>query len=239
MPSSEALGEAVLWDYRFTMLLFGDTVFEVTFNEERSVSYSMTFHEADGVAHVDVTASEGTLPVVSSDDVAEMWKRVTVTVPRLNVLEVQSARATVQGVSFPEPLRPFLEQSQGIVLGGEPVSISAHLTSLLQTLLGNSPFASQPLAIECRYGYAIGGLPIEAPVVLVARQDVAIGFAEELVGMVESSIQQWMAAVQPASTEARLIFTLTFWNALPRTDSQLLRLTRVTLPMSAVDMPVS
>jgi hypothetical protein len=235
MPSSEALGEAVLWDYRFTLLLFGDTVFEVTFNDERSVSYSMTFHEADGVAHVDVTASEGTLPVVSSDDVAELWKRVTVTIPRLNVLHVQSARATVQGVSFPEPLRPFLEQSQTIALGGgEQASISAHVTSLLQMLLGNSPFASQPLAIECRYGYAIGGLPIEAPVVLVARQDVAIGFAEELVGMVESSIQQWMAAVQPPSTEARLIFTLNFWNALARTDAPLLRLTRVVLPMTAV-----
>lgn len=259
VPSGNTLDEAVLWDYSYTsLLLLGDTPFEVTFNDDRTESYTMTLEDADGIAQVRVTASAGALPlVVYGDtelvpvdgayqyrmadgslltfvDASEMRNRIMVTIPRLDVLDVQSARATIGGHSFAEPFLPFIENDQPIALGGAPASIAAHLNGLLQMLLANSPFASQPMAIECRYGYAIGGLPIEAPVVLVTRQDVAIGFAEELVEMIASSIQQWLEAVKPPATDAELIFTLTFWSALPRTDATLLRLARVTLPMTSV-----
>jgi hypothetical protein len=230
VPSSDTLDEAVLWDYSFTLYYAEGTAFEVTFNEERTVSYAVALEEAGGVTQVKVTSSEAP-PLAQYDEDRSTW---TITIPRLDVLDVQSARATVQGVAFAESLLPFLENGTAITLGGEPASLAAHLTAMLQTLLANSPFASQPMSLECRYGYDIGGLPIEAPVVLVTRQDVAIGFAEELVGMIESSILQWMDAVQPPTTNARLILALTFWSAIARTDAPLLRLTQVVVPMSSV-----
>jgi hypothetical protein len=230
VPSSDTLDEAVLWDYRFTIYYAKGTDFEVTFNEERTVSYTVAIEDAGGVTQVNVTSS-GALPLAQYDEDRSTW---TITIPRLDVLDVQSARATVQGVAFAEPLLPFLENGAAITLAGQPASLAAHLTAMLQTLLANSPFASQPMSLECRYGYDIGGLPIEAPVVLVTRQDVAIGFAEELVGMIESSILQWMDAVQPPTTNARLILALTFWSAIARTDAPLLRLTQVVVPMSSV-----
>jgi hypothetical protein len=230
VPSSDTLGEAVLWDYRFTMYYAGDTAFEVTFNEERTVSYTVALEDVGGVTQVKVTSS-GALPLAQYEEDRSTW---TVTIPRLDVLDVQSARATVQGIAFAEPMLPFLENGEAITPGAGPASLAAHLTAMLQTLLANSPFASQPMSLECRYGYDIGGVPIEAPVVLVTRQDVAIGFAEELVGMIADSIQQWMDAVQPPATDARLILALTFWSAIARTDAPLLRLTQVVVPMASV-----
>jgi hypothetical protein len=158
----------------------------------------------------------------------------TVVFERLDVIDVQSARASVQGVAFNEPTLPFVQNAQQIDIGGGPARISVHLSSVLQTLLGNSPFASQPTSIECRYAYAIGGVSIEAPVVLLARQDVAIGFDEELMEQVEAAIRQWLDAVKPPASEARLVFALTFWSAIAQTDAPLLRLTNLSLSMSDV-----
>jgi hypothetical protein len=231
VPSTDTLAEAVLWDYRFVVYYDGGLSFDVTFNEERTVSYTAGFEDTGGVTEVRVTASAGELPLAQYDSERTTW---TITIPRLDALDVQSARASTQGIAFPNPLLPFVESSEPITLGGAPASLETHLTAMLQTLLGNSPFASQPMSLECRYGYEIGGVPIEAPVVLVTRQDVAIGFAEELVAMIAGSIQQWKEAVQPPSTDARLIFALTFWSAIARTDAPLLRLTQVYLPMASV-----
>jgi hypothetical protein len=231
VPSSDSLAEAVLWDYRFVVYYDEGLSFDVTFNEERTVSYTAGFDDAGGVFQVRVTASSGVLPLAQYDSDRTTW---TITIPRLDALDVQSARASVQEATFPNPLLPFVESSAPIAIGGGPASLETHLAAMLQTLLANSPFASQPMSLECRYGYDIGGLPIEAPVVLVTRQDVAIGFAEELVAMIAGSIQQWMEAVQPPSTEARLIFALTFWSAIARTDAPLLRLTQVYLPLTSV-----
>jgi hypothetical protein len=63
---------------------------------------------------------------------------------------------------------------------------------------------------------------------------VAIGFDEELLDQIAAGLRQWLDAVQPPATDARLIFALTLWNALPRMDALLLRLTRVSLPMTSV-----
>ncbi len=257
VPDGDRIDDAVLWDYSFTFHLGGDTAFEVTYNGDRTSAYTMELHDAGGVAEVRVTASAGALPVVTFEDTvvvkeedayryrtsdgallsyadaASAFTR-TVVLERLDVLDVQSARAEVQKVSFTEPILPFVQNAQRIDIGGASASITVHLASVLQTLLGNSPFASQPTSIECRYGYAIGGLPIEAPVVLVARQDLAIGFDEPLIEQVEAAIRQWLAAVQPPAADARLIFAFTFWSAITQTDAPLLRLTNLSLPMCDV-----
>jgi hypothetical protein len=222
-PESDRLEEAVLWDYTFAFGPEGDASFDVTYNEDRTVAYTIVEEQ--------VTASDGAVPRVSIDGGVR-----TVLFERLDVIDVQSARANVQGVAFPEPTLPFVQNAQQIDIGGGPARISVHLTSVLQTLLGNSPFASQPTSIECRYAYAIGGVPIEAPVVLLARQDVAIGFDEQLMEQVEEAIRQWLDAVKPPSTDARLVFALTFWSAIAQTDAPLLRLTNLSLPMSDVSL---
>lgn len=221
-PESDRLEEAVLWDYTFAFGPDGDVSFDVTYNEDRTVAYTIVGEQ--------VTASEGAVPRVSTDGFQ------TVVFERLDVIDVQSARASVQGVAFSEPTLPFVQNAQQIDIGGGPARISVHLTTVLQTLLGNSPFASQPTSIECRYAYAIGGVSIEAPVVLLARQDVAIGFDEELMEQVEAAVRQWLDAVKPPATDARLVFALTFWSAIAQTDAPLLRLTNLSLPMSDVTL---
>jgi hypothetical protein len=220
-PESDRLEEAVLWDYTFTFGPEGDVSFDVTYNEDRTVVYT--------IAGEQVTVAEGAVPRVSVADGLQ-----TVVFERLDVIDVQSVRASVQGVSFNESTLPFVQNAQQIEIGGGPARISVHLTAVLQTLLGNSPFASQPTSVECRYAYAIGGVSIEAPVVLLARQDVAIGFDEELMEQVEAAIRQWLDAVKPPATDARLVFALTFWSAIAQTDAPLLRLTNLSLPMSDV-----
>lgn len=259
-PASDGLDDAVLWDYSFTFDGDADVAFSVAFNEERTIEYAMTLEETDGMAQVRVTASSGAPPLVqlpemtlvpmaagvyryqTADgpmltfaDASEMRRR-TVVFPRLDVVNAQSVRTSVAGESFRQPHLPFVENEQVITIGDEPNTLAAHLTALLQALLGRSPFASQPLALECRYAYTIGNMPIEAPVLLFMRQDVAIGFDEELLDQIAAGLRQWLDAVQPPATDARLIFGLTLWNAIPRTDALLLRLTRVALPMTAVTM---
>lgn len=257
-PSSDELDEAVLWDYSFTFDGEWDVAFSLTFNDERTVEYAMALEETDGIAQVRVTASSGEpplvllpetalLPVASGayryqtssgamltfGDAAELRRR-TMLFPRLDVINVQSVRTSVGDEWFAQPHLPYVENEQTIHIAGGPATLAAHLTALLQTLLGRSPFASQPLALECRYAYTIGNVPIEAPVLLFMRQDVAIGFDEELLDQIAAGVRQWLDAVQPPATDARLLFALTLWNAIPRTDALLLRLTRVALPMTSV-----
>jgi hypothetical protein len=157
----------------------------------------------------------------------------TVVIDRLDIIDVQSAIASAQDVSFVEPLAPAIENVMTIDIGGAPATIAQHLSTLLDTLLGNSPFATQSTAIACRYAYDIGGLAIEAPVVLVTRQEVAIGFDDPLVEMIAASVMQWLDAVKPPATNARLVFDLTFWNMVVP-DALLLRLANISLPMADV-----
>jgi hypothetical protein len=257
VPSANDLEEALLWDYSFTFAPEGNHSLEVTFNEEQSVAYELDLENVDGNAQIRVTAASGALPLVLLPDMklvetndlyryekadgtpltfeeAETIGWRTMVFQRLDVLDVQSARPTIAGQSFQELLIPFLENSTTLPIGGTPGTIAEHLTWLFDTLLGNSPFATQPASIECRYGYELGGMPIEAPVVLVTRQDFAIGFDEELIEQIAGAIAQWLEAVQPPTTNARLIFGLTFWCAIPRTNAPLLRLPNVSLPMSDV-----
>lgn len=258
VPSSDTLAEAVLWNYHFALASEGNTTFEITFNETRSVAYSMELRDSDGVAEMVLTASSGALPLLlildtamvrtddgvyryrmsdgsllSFEDASAMRIR-TVVIERLDVIDVQSARASVQEMSFDTPLIPFVENLQRIDIGDRPATIATHLTSLLQTLLGHSPFASQPASIECRYAYALDSMPIEAPVLLAMRQEIAIGFDEELINQIASGIQLWLDAVQPPTSDARLVFNLTLWSAIPHTDAPLLRLANISLPMTGV-----
>lgn len=257
VPTSDSLEEAVLWDYGFTFYFRGDTTFDVTFNEEGTVSYSLALEDAGGIAQIRVTASAGSLPLVlypdttliasangyqyrnddgtllTFEDAAERFQR-TVVIERLDALDVQSARATMQTITFPAPMIPFIESSAQLDIGGNPGSLPSHLTAMLQTLLANSPFAIQPLSLECRYAYVIGGVPVEAPVLLLPRSDFAIGFDEQIVDQIASGITQWLDAVQPPESGARLLFALTFWTAIPRMDARLLRLTNLSLAMTDV-----
>jgi hypothetical protein len=257
-PTSDALEEAVLWDYSFTF--YGgppDARFAVTFNEERTIEYAIALEDVDGIAQVRVSSDAETLPVVlfadtelvPADDAyryqtsdgamltfaeAEEPRSRTVVFRGLDVLSVQSARASVEETSFPSPFLPFIDNNESIEIGVTPAPLGAHIAALLQSLLESSPFAKQGLSLESHYSYSIGGVSVEAPVLLFMRQEVAIGFDEELIEQIASALQQWLDAVQPPTADAHLIFVLTLWNATPRTDAVLLRLGRVSLAMSAV-----
>jgi hypothetical protein len=257
VPSSDTLAEAVLWDYHCAFMSESNTTLEVTFNETRVVTYSIELRDVDGVAEIVVSASSGALPLVlipdtaliRTDDGAYRYRMSdgtlllfedvgtmsvrTLVIERLDVIDAQSVRVSMEEVSL-EPLLPFVENLQRIDIGDRPATMATHLTSLLQTLLGHSPFATQPASIECRYAYTIGGMPIEAPVLLVVRQEIAIGFDEELIGQIASGIQQWLDTIQPPTTDARLVLDLTLWNSIPRTDAPLLHLANVSLAMTAV-----
>lgn len=247
----------MLWDYSFTFHGAPDAAYTVTFNEEQTVEGSIVLEDANGIAQIRATASSGKPPLVllptttlvmsngtyryrTSDGTllpyadAEHGYVRTVVFGGLHVIDVQSAHATVQEVSFENPYLPFINNEQVIEIGAAPASIGAHLTSLLHTLLNNSPFASQSLTFECRYAYTISGVPVDAPILLFMRQDVPIGFDEQLIDQITSAIDQWREAIQPPTTNGRFVFSLTLWNATPHTDSVLLRLGKVTLPMSAV-----
>ena len=218
-PSPANLGEAVLWDYTFTLDLDGDVAIEVTFNDDPPVRYAMAIED-------------GGVRVTPAAEAMVDGSRCTVVFRRLNVLHVQQVRVSVGGVAFQEGLTPMLQSDARIEIGGTRAPLASHLQSLLQRLLADSPFASQSLSIECRYGHSLAGLPLEAPVLLVARQDVNIGFDELLVEEMAGAIQQWLDAVQPPRAEARLILGLTFWKG--HGDRELLRLTNVSLGMEDV-----
>lgn len=257
ISSTDDLEEALLWDYSFTFAPEGNHSVEVTFNEEHSVEYEIDLEDVDGLAQIRVTAASGVLPLLLLPDMklevtddlyrytaadgspltfeeAKTIRYQTMVFERLDVLDVQCVRPSIADRTFDELLIPFLENSTPLPVGGTPGTVAEHLTWLFDTLLGNSPFARQPASVECRYGYELGGMPIEAPVVLVTRQDFAIGFDEELIAQIAGAIGQWLEAVQPPTTNARLIFGLTFWSAIPRSEAPLLRLPNVILPMSDV-----
>jgi hypothetical protein len=257
-PTTGRLAEAVLWDYSFSFYLFGDTEFAVTYNEERTVTYSMMVVDAEGVGEIHVTASSGLLPLVTIPDTtaipADRGYRYrtddgsfltadqlmldvstrTVVIPRLSIHDVQSAKASVQQVTFREPLLPSLAFEQGFLIGETEAPLREHLTTLLQTILGAGTFATQPLSLECHYGYSLGGLPVEAPVALMPRQDFAIATDAELIDEIAGSIAQWRDTIQPPVTEGRFSFKLKLWNAVPDQKAVLLQLGRVTLPISSV-----
>lgn len=258
-PASDTLDQAVLWNYSVTFYVRGDTDFEVIFNEERSISYSVSLEDDEGLARIRVTASSGSLPIVLLQETtpvftdgtyryrlpdgeflpfadAENIYYRTVIIERLDVLAVQSARATVQGATFPASLIPLLENRQHFDIGRKRGTIASHLTSLLQKLLGEGAFAARPIAIECRYRYLHDGLPVEVPVLLLRRQEVA-GVDEEFVAGLEETIRQWIDTTQPPTAEAYLIFALTFWSTIAEAPAPLLRLTSLALAMTDVDLP--
>jgi len=223
-PSATTLADAVLWDYSFTCYYAEGVPFTVTFNEERTVSYTYT-----GGTSIEPGGDDAPVVTASSES-----GDVTIAFRNLNAIDVQSARVAFADVAMIDACTPNIDNAQQIEIGGTSATLAEQLTSLLKTLLGNSPFASQPMRMECHYGYSIGGVSVQAPVLLVARQDVPIGFDEEFIRQMTAAIDQWLEAVQPPSTDARLIFGLTLWSAVPHIDATLLRLASVSLPMSGV-----
>lgn len=209
-PDATTLADAVLWDYTFKCVYAAGLPYSVTYNEERTVTY-------DAVPVDDETSSVQ-----------------TVVIKGLSAIDAQSARATVGDVRANDACVPNIDNTLTIDIGGNQATLAEHLSSLLHTILGNSPFASQPLRMEVHYAYTIGGVEVKAPVLLLARQDVPIGFDEAFIEQMTSALDQWMAAVQPPSTDARWIFALTMWTAVPRLDATLLRLGNVSLPLSDV-----
>lgn len=260
MPDSNDLADATLWDYAVEVYHNGaELAFDVLWNEEQPASYACTLQDAGGVAEMRISASWGITPLVllgdtslehvdggyryrnddgkllTVDEASEIFEQ-TILFEELKTIAIQSARITFRGdreVSA-ELFVPFIEQGEDIEVGEPRGTFATQLTTLFHTLVGHSPFASQPLALEARYAYDLGGLTVEAPVLAVPRQNLAIGFDEQLVEFAASALEQWLDAVQPPSTEARLVFTVTLWTAVRRTDAPLLRLRRLALPMSYV-----
>ena len=72
---------------------------------------------------------------------------------------------------------------------------------------------------------------VQAPVVLVPRQDVDIATDRALIEQIAGSVTQWREMAQPPSTGARLLFKITLWNTLGDQQSPLLHLQNVVLPI--------
>jgi hypothetical protein len=251
------LEELPLWDYACTIYVAENTSFEVTYNETRTIECSMSDEEVRGLGQLRVTAAAGPIPIVhledaitvpieggyqyrhddgrslTLDEIRNSTIR-TIVFARLNVFDIESARGSLQGITFTAPVMPSIEITRPIAIGNEEAaSITTHLRSFLNGLFGESHSATRPVRIECRYVYSLDGLPVAAPVVLVPRHDFSIddlGVLEQI----ESSIQQWLAAAQPPATDARLSFTVIVWSRLTERQEPLLKIADASLAMSAV-----
>jgi hypothetical protein len=257
---AEVLDDALLWDYSFSFWIRDESLpsqmsLAITLNEERTATYELLTEDANGLLQIRVTPPDiavmldAATPVAMGDGVfqyrrqdgtmvgSEDWQSMsqrTIVLTRLNIIDVQSARGSADGVTFDAPYLPSLESTSRFDIGSGPNTLAGHLTTLLHGLLGNAPFATQQLSLACHYGYTIGGMPVRAPVLLVSRQELSIGFDELLIEEIAGSIGQWLAAVQPPANEARLIFDLTVWNATRHTEAVLLHLGELSLAMENV-----
>jgi hypothetical protein len=210
-PGSTQLDEIVLWDYAFTIAGESDITFEVTWNEEQTVAYTM---QQAKVVNVD-----GPLR--------------TIVFERLDLREVQCARASAQGVAFPASIAPSVEVVSPVTIDAATDSVSANLAAFFATLTSGSTW---PIEIRCFYSYTLNGLSIAVPVVLVPRQDVTIDDAT-LFEQIEASIQQWLHAAQPPTSDARLSLAITIWSTIPGVDAPLLQIADASLAMTAVAPP--
>lgn len=175
---------------------------------EDDVTFEVVWNE-DAAAKVDRT------PIVQIEDSAR-----TVVFERLELAEAQCARATVEGVTFLAPVAPSLVMS-------DPVSIS-NLGTFLAELLGST--STWPIEIRCFYVAVLDGAAMKMPVVLVPRHDVALDDAS-LFEQIESTVQQWLAAAQPPTNQARLSFEITVWSTIAGIEAPLLRIADASLPM--------
>lgn len=167
--------------------------------------YSFTYDgEADSY---DVTFNE------SRRETRETNGEGAIAIERLNVLETRSVRVHVEGVTFAKLLVPFIEHHDAIAV--EDVDV------LLKQIEGAAQFS-----IGCYYLYDLAGIPVELPVVLVARQD----YAAELGAAMHGAVAQWLDAAQPPSTNARLRLDLTVWSAADA-EQPLVRLSHLVMPM--------
>lgn len=255
VPSTSDFHDVVLWDYSFSFHYEGDVGFTITYNEERTVAYSMAIVDAGGTGELRLTAESGPIPMVSiprttavptgngcryqndegafltAEELVQEAGTRTVTIEGLSIVDTQSARATVEGVTFPRPLLPLLVYEQPFLLEPAGASLADQLTAVLQPLLGPDTFPAQPLSLECHYGYTIGGLPVVAPVVLVPRQDFTIDTDAELIAQIATSFAMWKETVQPPTTGARIVLKVELWNALLDQKATLLQLASVSFPI--------
>lgn len=205
-PATTKLEELVLWDYTFTLMADPETTFEVIGNE--------------GVA-----TTTATPPIVHIDDATR-----TIAFERLDVRDVQCARASAEGVTFAAPVAPAIEIVESLTIGSAPAPIATHLASIAAALVGQMPVTME---IRCFYVSMLNGGPVAVPVVLVPRQDVTVDDAA-LFEQIESSVHQWLDAAQPPATEARLSFGITIWSTIAAIEVPLLRIADASLPMSAI-----
>jgi hypothetical protein len=238
VPSTSAFADVVLWDYSFSFHYEGDVTFSIAYNEGHSIAYSMTIVDGGGIGEIHVTAESGPSPLITiprlstipaaggyrfqdeegafltAEQLLEAAGTRTVTIPRLSIVNAQSATATIQQVSFLEPLLPLLTYDQQFDVTPAGTTLAEQLTSILNAVLGRETFPPQPLSLECYYAYTIGGMPVVVPVVLVPRQDFAVTTDAAIISEIAGSIEQWMETVQPPATDARIALKLTLWNAL-------------------------
>lgn len=194
-PAATTLDEALRWDYHVTYAIDEReprVPIDVSFDEERSQTYA--------------TGDEAGIQ--------------TLTVGRLDVTEVRSARAALGESSFPEPARPSIDNATRIPIGAGRGTIEDHLRALFDRVKPGQ------FSLECHYAYELGEMALEMPVALVARQD----FAEELIEHIAGAMRQWIEMAQPPTTAARWRFALTVWHG----ETQLLRLAQLSLAVGDI-----
>ncbi|HEX6097615.1 MAG TPA: hypothetical protein VF432_14905 [Thermoanaerobaculia bacterium] len=148
--------------------------------------------------------------------------RHSVSAERLDASEIRSARGAVGEVAFVDSITPSIENGNAIAIGsGESKTLEEHLAALFRRLRPDQ------FSLEVHYAYDLGGMPVEVPVVLVARQ----AFAEELIEHITAATRQWQSAIDPPATNARWRFALTMWHGA----ATLLRLSSLQLALRDVN----
>ncbi|HEX6160302.1 MAG TPA: hypothetical protein VF111_09065 [Thermoanaerobaculia bacterium] len=195
-PDASSLDEALLWDYTFYFAAEEPpATVEVVFDEERSATY----------------------PVPEGEQLAAR----SMTIERLDLGEIRSARAAFGEITFREPVSASIENANEIAFGsGAPATMEGHLAALFRWL------RPEEFSLEVHYRYQVGGMPVEAPVALVTRQE----FTEELIEHITGAMRQWQETIDPPVTDAYWRFQVTLWHA----GAQVLRLSHLLLAVRDV-----
>jgi len=147
-------------------------------------------------------------------------------------------------VRFVNVLNPFLDPAGEILLPDEvqPASstLEGYLAAMFAKLLGHLPQATSVLVkLGVSYGYSLGKqLPVELPMFLTTPYEYNVGGDSSFVNSVARRIKAWfaergMSAPNP-SMNGSLVFDLTIFSTLSRSQLPLLRLRYIELPCSSV-----
>ncbi|WP_439515776.1 hypothetical protein [Oceanibaculum nanhaiense] len=147
-------------------------------------------------------------------------------------------------IKFANVLNPYLDPAGSIFLPNEvhPASatLEGYISALFELLLDGLVSDTTVLVkLAVSYGYTLGeGLPVELPMLLTTPHEYKIAGDPSFVGTVANRIKAWFADrnMNPASlpANAALVFDLTIFSTLSKSQLPILRLREIELPCGSV-----